>query len=509
MTEASLTGSRSGLRAGGATWLQWMAVALALGPLFDAFNSESSIPADIRITAACLWASCWLPAWFYLRAPASRRPPIPFLPIIGVLYGLCFALQVALGYPNQFYRIETGVMSPVDPGWDYAAPVRLALLGWFMCLIAYGIGLHLLPRRPVRSRLPWRPEALARWGIVLLFMGLAFDSIRNFPVPLIFKGVVIFGSTLALFGAALLIVLRTEGVLSLGQTLLLLTGVLVLFVQRLAAGSVSGVVYLAAAAVLAYWLAAKRLNVVIVAIILILLACVVTVRGIIIEFRSEVWYGNVSYTTLDRTELLRDLVSRRVEQVGVWRTIEGGAEVVIGRSAYLDLFADVVRQTPRNVPYWRGETYLSLIGIAVPRFLWPSKPTKVLGQEFGHRYNYLYDQDVQTSINLPFLIEFYMNFGPAGIVLGMAIVGLVYALLHRLLNNPGQPVEVSILALVLLLPLYNIESDFSLVFGGLILNGIALHWTLRFLASRIGTTLRAPVSPLVLGQQTSAIGTAK
>ena len=66
----------------------------------------------------------------------------------------------------------------------------------------------------------------------------------------------------------------------------------------------------------------------------------------------------------------------------------------------------------------------------------------------------------------------------------MVIVGLLYRLLDNDLNRPGQPLQVTICSLVLLVPLLNIESDFSLVFGGLFMNGVAL-WGLLIALSQL------------------------
>ncbi len=79
-----------------------------------------------------------------------------------------------------------------------------------------------------------------------------------------------------------------------------------------------------------------------------------------------------------------------------------GAQTVGERSATADLLADVIQRTPSDVPYWRGETYVSLVGAFVPRILWPDKPEKNIGQRFGHRYElHLGIEDTGTSINLP------------------------------------------------------------------------------------------------------------
>ena len=66
----------------------------------------------------------------------------------------------------------------------------------------------------------------------------------------------------------------------------------------------------------------------------------------------------------------------------------------------------------------------------------------------------------------------------------MLIVGLLYRLLDNDLNRPRQPLQVTICGLALLVPMLNIESDFSLVFGGLFMNGVAL-WGLLLALDRL------------------------
>ena len=67
--------------------------------------------------------------------------------------------------------------------------------------------------------------------------------------------------------------------------------------------------------------------------------------------------------------------------------------------------------------------------------LWPDKPEERLGQAFGHRYGVLQPADTITSENVPWLTEFFVNFGIAGVLLGMSLVGLVLAILEKLFNS--------------------------------------------------------------------------
>ena len=86
------------------------------------------------------------------------------------------------------------------------------------------------------------------------------------------------------------------------------------------------------------------------------------------------------------------------------------------------------------------------------------------------------------------------DFGMAGVALGMFVVGMIYRLVEHAVNRPGQADIYSLAGIVLMIPLTNIESDFSLGFGGLILNGLALWLVLRFIgqpASRRSSALIA------------------
>ncbi len=176
------------------------------------------------------------------------------------------------------------------------------------------------------------------------------------------------------------------------------------------------------------------------------------------------------------------LLGNRISEQGVGGAIAHGFAMTAGRSAIMDLFANVARRTPDEIPYWGGETYKSLIGAAVPRVLWPDKPTKDLGQSFGHRYKYLHASNKSTAINLPTMVEFFVNFGGTGLVVGMLLIGVIYGVLDNIVNRAGQPMLLSMIGAVILLPLLIIESDFSLVLGGLPLTGIAFYviwWQLK------------------------------
>ena len=116
-----------------------------------------------------------------------------------------------------------------------------------------------------------------------------------------------------------------------------------------------------------------------------------------------------------------------------------------------------------------GRGYLSdrLLTAMIPRaVLWPGKPLEATGGLFGKRYDLLEPTSV-TSLNLPWHIETYVNFGSIGVVIGMALIGAFLAVVDKLLNAPGRrEIEMGI-GLGILMPLTFQDSNFSVMVGTL------------------------------------------
>ena len=460
------------------TALRLVLVAIALVPVI-ALGRPSEIPQEARVFASICWVLCLVPSWHYLRLPERRRPPVPFLPLIGAVYLFYYPLHVVLGDSsvNYLFRLE--------PAFDYDRPVQFVLAGWVALLIGYYGGASLRLHSPFRAVRPTDIGTLRSWGKLLLWGGLLCDAVRQVvPIPVVLRGLLYFTSMFSLLGISLLTILAVQQRLSGRERWILYAGILLTALLRAGSGLVSNVVILAITIFLAVWAGGGRLGIRWIFIAALSLSAMVGMRSVAMEYRARSWFAETQLSLPGRALLMGKLLVDKVQAEGAVATVQDGWSIIAGRSANLDLLADVVRQTGSTVPFWGGETYLSLVGFAVPRFIWPSKPTKTLGQDFGHRYGYLDSWDTWTSINLPFLVEFYANFGEIGVLIGMVIVGLLYRLLDNDLNRAGQPLQVTICSLVLLVPLLNIESDFSLVFGGLFMNGIAL-WGLLIALSQL------------------------
>lgn len=460
------------------TLLRTVLLIAGIGPLFVALGDTSEIPTFTRALGVITWFLCTLPSLLYLKRRHGVRRPLPFIEAISFIYGLYYALPIALGQTNKAWRIT------VDPREGYDVPMQLVFFGWIAMMGAYLIAAHILKKNKPPRDIPWRPDSVMKWGSVFLLGGVTVNAART-----IIGGSASVGGVIQLFvalqwlGLGLLTVLARRRELSSVGKIVLIVGFLAAVAVALAQGNISPVVLLCVVIGFALWAGRPVIEArwIVAGAFAILIA--VSLRGVIRDFRMTAWLGTEQFTQMERIQLMGRLLQTRIENEGVFATLAGGGAQTAQRSANMDVFADVIRRTPSEVPYWKGQTYYSLVGAAIPRFMWPNKPTKELGQAFGHRYRYLDPTNKSTAINLPILVEFFANFGATAVIIGMFIVGVIYGALDTIVNRPGQSQLVSMIAVTLLLPLLLIESDFSLVFGGLPLSGLAL-WGIYVLLKR-------------------------
>ena len=104
------------------------------------------------------------------------------------------------------------------------------------------------------------------------------------------------------------------------------------------------------------------------------------------------------------------------------------------RLDYLLPLAWVTRHTPNPLPFLRGETYSPLLYKLVPRIVFADKPADM--DDLGERYRFV-PPNSMNNFKIHQLGEFYVNFGLPGVLVGMALLGLLYRTLHALFHRPG------------------------------------------------------------------------
>ncbi len=153
----------------------------------------------------------------------------------------------------------------------------------------------------------------------------------------------------------------------------------------------------------------------------------------------------------------------------IFETLEWSLTTATIRRFSSDVYFDrVYRYTPSVVPYWDGETLTPLRYSLIPRLIMPSKPEEVLGQKFGHAYRVLYPDDKITSMNVPWVVELYANFGRSGVAIGMFVLGGLLGALATLVSRLANRSDASIVIAGVLFPLFYAGSNISLMFGNAI-----------------------------------------
>ncbi len=422
-------------------------------------GSETSIVFR-SLGSALLWVSAY-PTLRYLARPRSE---VPFVP------AYCAVYFVAYGLPAFF--AATPVAARVPPPDAITEALVLALAGECLFLVVYAAMPRELLRLVPSSGLGLRPGFNRRLLVAaVLFSSLAVAKhVVSFPValaePLRVLGQLGWLSVLAL-GLA-----WSRGQLVAASKLVVGVTAVVMLLVELGTGSIANPIRLVCAGLFVFAYEKRRLPVGPVLAAALLFAPFLVTKA---AFRERAWTG-ASLGLVERTGLFLsityDALAKGELQTG------SASETIRDRASHLSTLAYVMEATPTIVPYWGGGSYGTLVWSLVPRVLYPDKPVKTLGQEFGHRYQFLGAEDATTSYNFEQLVEMYANFGWLGAMVGMAALGALYRMLRKWLGGGDGGALVGALVWTGLLSL---ECDFSVVHGTVVQTVVVCALFLRVL----------------------------
>lgn len=168
---------------------------------------------------------------------------------------------------------------------------------------------------------------------------------------------------------------------------------------------------------------------------------------------------------------------------------ECGFETAIDRFNRFSDLAYTVQETPARVPYAHGVTYYPLVGILVPRALWPAKPVDNSGQFYGHRYGFIHPRNRTESTNLSMIAEAWLNGGWMIVVLSALFVGVVLRLVWRGWIGPSTAFGNVLIGMAVVRAAADGDSDLSLVMGGVI-HALLIYWVLDVLIRAWGAVPR-------------------
>jgi len=143
---------------------------------------------------------------------------------------------------------------------------------------------------------------------------------------------------------------------------------------------------------------------------------------------------------------------------------------------------------PEHLPYQEGRTlYLLPVTVFVPRALWPGKPKIGLGTFFRENIwkGPANESDSGGQIAMTQLGELYINFGLWGIVIGMAILGVLHRFAYSYLidGHPRGSYGVLLFYFAAVLCFLAAERNFAFSYGYLLKMLVFVYLLCRYLNS--------------------------
>ena len=181
--------------------------------------------------------------------------------------------------------------------------------------------------------------------------------------------------------------------------------------------------------------------------------------------------------------------------------LEAGIASSTSRLDALGILTVIVRDTPDIVPFQGGWTIGYVFVSFIPRIIWAGKPSIGIGQWVTD--NYGSEGMITSNTGSTWVGELFFNFGFAGVVIGMLIIGMYFRILHETLFRSMTVPAMFASIVVLWATCTTIEMNLIAPFNGTIFTLVPVlvaHIAVRTL-SQPNRPIGGPQSPVL--QQTS------
>jgi hypothetical protein len=455
-------------------WVGPLLVLLGAGLVWLFLARPAEISLEQSLLGLTIIGLGCIPLFLYLRD--VRRPHLPFLPLVGLYYAVSFGLPLFTVHLQEqqehlAFRVEDVSI----------ASLWLTIGGMVSMFSLYLAGERIVWRGTRHVRIPWDGGSfklrLVLWGCLTLHWSFnILPGLRSVPSLGQLVGPVGF------LGWGMILVLWLTKRLSMIEKYLLAPGALMVeLVFRSTTGLLSTTIFFGLFSAVIVFRFRPSMGVM---VFVLSLGFLIVLNPVKNEFRKMTWFGGEQSndSAMQRVRVLVQLAENYYFAPKYGSPSEDHVKVfgvLATRLSMINYLSRVVSMTPSSVPYWRGYTYRSIFTKFIPRFLWPDKPQELTGNEFGQRYGFLDEGDDTTSLNLPWIVELYANFGIWGILLGMGVIGLLLAFLNQLFNQPRMNEVEFIYGMSIMFGLFYQESSFTLMIGGVFLLSIALYVLLK------------------------------
>jgi hypothetical protein len=427
-----------------------------------------------------IWMVCSIPLIIYLVGFDEKSKKVPFFEVFSFLHGFYYSLPVLIVDPKS-------VILWIDPIKGYTVMMEYVLWGVILMVLGYYSSSRLIfPTSPTKV---WIADGFSNLrdlkrnaSITIIFVFVVSLIEENIEVGVEFVQPIGAIKNCGQLAEAILLYYFFKSKLEKHYFLVMLFSLTTRLVIALTSGLVANLIVIFVSLGLIFWVAKMRISFTYILLIVVLSVGILLLKGVIGDYRKEAWSDNqVQLTRLEKLDLIIELLDGlSIGEQYAQSPIEEGFDAIFSRSNLPGTFAYVWQMTPRVVPYWDGGSYKSILTFFIPRLLWSDKPVSSNGQAFGHRYAILDTHDTRTSVNLPVMIEFFVNFSEQGILFGMILLGVFCALIEYILLASAQDSLDQLIGVILLYPLFNIESDLSLIIAGLFFNIVTLKFYAKY-----------------------------
>jgi hypothetical protein len=183
-----------------------------------------------------------------------------------------------------------------------------------------------------------------------------------------------------------------------------------------------------------------------------------------------------------------------VRQAAVEYDLSDGLHKLAKRVDSIGQLALVLNRVPEVVPHENGTlTVHALKHVTMPRMLFPDKENLGTDSWLASTYAGIVVGE-GTSIGIGYMAEFYVDFGLAGMMLELAVLGAVLGGFCRLLQRASPSPGLGQAALIVSIVSYfnTFESNIAKLMGGLIVNVLVLWLLLKFLGPALHRWLLKP-----------------
>jgi hypothetical protein len=422
------------------------------------------------ILAMILLDVCLYPT---LRYFMRREAGLPILPTLCISFALQYTLPIFTQEPG--IRLAFGFRN-LD-GADIEAALLLTIVGVILLEVTY---YYIVGRKAVNSlpgvRLPLTKRRAEIYCLLvfaifvllpLLQTALPEETyVRVFSIINLFQnqvlvaiavlGWVVYSGQSALWHKILLyIVVATVALRSFSTTMveLMMLPLAVLFMTR--------------------WLYVRRLPVMHLAAIALLFLFLSPVKREIRRSMGEDSETAGASATTRASDWIEQASTHWLETLSGRRNLSESASYAAERTDLIHSFAHIYSLTPSVLPYQYGDTYSYLAIAWVPRVIWPEKPqANAANNYYAVAYEISTEEGIKhSSFGVSLIAEGYMNFGVAGVVLIMIVLGGVLAALQHVFAGPSSgPGGQAIFVAMFVYFLNGIGTSAELMFGGLIQN---------------------------------------